>query len=490
MSRVSQGNGSLVIDGVEWRPFVNRNMPLWHQFSSVYGHLYHVADFGVKYQFDYLSLTVHGTYTYTFRTDEQAKGYAAAVLGAVNTRDKIDSLEEKYLSFGEELLVSLRSCVADLNPATWAEFVGNYRRYAGGLSITTIVGRQGAELLERRLCALGVGEREAEGVVNAITYPDEHTPLFLSQRDMLQIGADVQAGITGQGQRRQRLEEWLEQYGHIPVGFVDEPWSLADAEKRLGEVLQKDCQATLGDFESNHESRIKERERKLKEVADEEVSTLAYAIQKGTYLNEFRKGIFSRVSLGYRPIFREVAERAGLAGWRQCFYLSPDEMARIIKGEDILADSLVKKRDVVGLMMKGDRLTVLDGELARELLQVVKEGVVEQAGGVSEQAQLEDVVANKGKVRGRVRVVLGVKDFNKVQAGDVLVAAMTSVDFVPVMEKAAAFVTDEGGITSHAAIVAREMNKPCIIGTKIATQVLKDGNLVEVDAEKGIVRKI
>jgi pyruvate,water dikinase len=58
------------------------------------------------------------------------------------------------------------------------------------------------------------------------------------------------------------------------------------------------------------------------------------------------------------------------------------------------------------------------------------------------------------------------------------------------MEKAAAFVTDQGGITSHAAIVAREMKKPCIIGTKIATKVFKDGDIMEVDANKGIIRKI
>jgi len=56
------------------------------------------------------------------------------------------------------------------------------------------------------------------------------------------------------------------------------------------------------------------------------------------------------------------------------------------------------------------------------------------------------------------------------------------------MKKAAAFVTDEGGITCHAAIVARELKKPCIIGTKIATQALKDGDEVEVDADKGAVK--
>jgi len=65
---------------------------------------------------------------------------------------------------------------------------------------------------------------------------------------------------------------------------------------------------------------------------------------------------------------------------------------------------------------------------------------------------------------------------------------MTDPRYVFAMKKAGAIVTDEGGITCHAAIVARELKKPCIIGTKIATKVLKGGDLVEVDAERGIVR--
>jgi pyruvate,water dikinase len=65
---------------------------------------------------------------------------------------------------------------------------------------------------------------------------------------------------------------------------------------------------------------------------------------------------------------------------------------------------------------------------------------------------------------------------------------MTTPAIIQAMHKASAFVTDEGGITSHAAIIAREMKKPCIIGTKIATKVLKDGDMVEVNADKGIVK--
>jgi pyruvate,water dikinase len=67
---------------------------------------------------------------------------------------------------------------------------------------------------------------------------------------------------------------------------------------------------------------------------------------------------------------------------------------------------------------------------------------------------------------------------------------MTTPDFVPAMRKAVAIITDEGGITCHAAIVSRELGKPCIIGTKIATKALKDGDVVEVDADNGVVRII
>jgi pyruvate,water dikinase len=67
---------------------------------------------------------------------------------------------------------------------------------------------------------------------------------------------------------------------------------------------------------------------------------------------------------------------------------------------------------------------------------------------------------------------------------------MTVPDLVSAMKRAAAIVTDEGGVTCHAAIISRELKKPCIIGTKVATKVFKDGDLVEVDANKGIVRII
>ena len=102
--------------------------------------------------------------------------------------------------------------------------------------------------------------------------------------------------------------------------------------------------------------------------------------------------------------------------------------------------------------------------------------------------ELRGNTAFAGKVVGRVRVVFSGEDFNTFQTGEILVTSMTRPEFVPLMKKASAVITDEGGITCHAAIVSRELKIPCIIGTRVVTQILKDGDLVEVDAVNGVVK--
>lgn len=96
--------------------------------------------------------------------------------------------------------------------------------------------------------------------------------------------------------------------------------------------------------------------------------------------------------------------------------------------------------------------------------------------------RLSGQTAWRGRVAGTARIVKNPKDATNFNVGDVLVTGMTRPDFLPLMKIAAAFVTDEGGVTCHAAIMAREMRKPCVTGTKIATKMIKDGDLVEVDA--------
>ncbi len=95
--------------------------------------------------------------------------------------------------------------------------------------------------------------------------------------------------------------------------------------------------------------------------------------------------------------------------------------------------------------------------------------------------------ASPGVASGPVKIVLTSKDLDKIIDGDVLVTPMTNPDMVVVMKKAAAIITDQGGQTSHAAIVSREMGIPCVVGTENATKILNDGNIVTVDATHGKV---
>jgi phosphohistidine swiveling domain-containing protein len=114
-----------------------------------------------------------------------------------------------------------------------------------------------------------------------------------------------------------------------------------------------------------------------------------------------------------------------------------------------------------------------------------------------EKHEITGQIASKGKYTGHVKIIpFDLKETNldkeiaKMNKGDVLVTGSTGPEMIVACHKAGAIVTEEGGICSHAAIVSRELGIPCIIGTKIATQVLKDGDLIEVDAVKGVVKKI
>jgi len=110
-------------------------------------------------------------------------------------------------------------------------------------------------------------------------------------------------------------------------------------------------------------------------------------------------------------------------------------------------------------------------------------------GGTSESAETETVVsgigASPGRASGAVRILTDLNNLDKVEEGDVIVAEMTTPDMVPAMKRASGIVTDEGGMTSHAAIVSRELGVPAVVGAEDATERLHDGQPVTIDGEKG-----
>ncbi len=108
-----------------------------------------------------------------------------------------------------------------------------------------------------------------------------------------------------------------------------------------------------------------------------------------------------------------------------------------------------------------------------------------QDSGITNEVLFSGLAASPGIATGNVKKIGGISEFSGLVQGNVLVTAMTTPDMVPIMKRAAAIITDTGGLTSHAAIVSRELGIPCVVGTRVATKKLKDGDTVTVDASAG-----
>jgi len=108
----------------------------------------------------------------------------------------------------------------------------------------------------------------------------------------------------------------------------------------------------------------------------------------------------------------------------------------------------------------------------------------------AEKTELKGSAAFPGKVIAKAKIILGRKDFYKLKRGEILIAPNTRPEYVPIIKIAGAIISEEGGITCHTAIVSRELKKPAIIGVQGIINIIKDGDTVEVDTDKGIVRKL
>jgi pyruvate,water dikinase len=164
--------------------------------------------------------------------------------------------------------------------------------------------------------------------------------------------------------------------------------------------------------------------------------------------------------------------------------LSDSELITILDLGELIEEHYESPQDIEWAMEKGEVFIVQSRPVT-----TIKKGGAEQETVSAGEAEklLEGLGASPGQASGQVKIIKSADELDRVLNGDILVTAMTSPDMVPAMQRAAAIVTDEGGLTSHAAIVSRELGVPAVVGTKEATKKLTDGMLVTVDGEKGII---
>ena len=196
----------------------------------------------------------------------------------------------------------------------------------------------------------------------------------------------------------------------------------------------------------------------------------------------YSEKVYDEVEDYILSLTKKIAKRTGYKQTLvQC--LVKDELEKYLEFKKLPDKKLLTKRYAkTALCWRGAKEIVVVGEEVEQI-----ENALNRIGS---KKVVVGTCAYGGIVRGIVRVVVDPRKAKNFYKGDVLITGMTRPDFVPLMKIASAVVTDAGGVLCHAAIVARELRKPCVIGTKIATKVFKDGDMVEVDAENGVVRKV
>lgn len=203
-----------------------------------------------------------------------------------------------------------------------------------------------------------------------------------------------------------------------------------------------------------------------------------------TYWREHRK---KHNLMGIHCLFAILEGLERLTGINRKYlgYLSFDEVDNVLKG--LLSESVLAKRRSRGILLTLDQgnFRMFEDKEAVSLRDNL-EALINQS--LEETDIIRGQVASQGYAKGTARIVMTEDEFELFREGEVLVTSMTRPEFVPLMRKAAAIVTNEGGITCHAAIVSRELGKPCIIGTKNATKLIKNGDIVEVRANHGTIR--
>jgi pyruvate,water dikinase len=193
-----------------------------------------------------------------------------------------------------------------------------------------------------------------------------------------------------------------------------------------------------------------------------------------------RKGIFNA-----RSFFRKIGKRMGLT-IEEASYLQEKEIVDFLTQDKVVSRGIIEQRQKGFALYFDESREIICAEGENSIEQVRKEFGIERLK--EESSEIKGLVASRGKARGSVTIVKGIGQLDNIEKGDVMVAITTHPDYLPAMKRAVAIITDEGGMSCHAAITSRELGIPCIVGTKTATKILKNGDLVEVDAEKGVVK--
>jgi len=431
----------------------------------------------------------------------------------VNTDGLIDKINKKIVTEADKL-INFANAIAQSNlhklsnKELWNIYNEHYNIHShcytwGGIPVAADLYRSNlTSRIKKYLRDQGVEENHINDYFIILTQSDSKSLIFIEQEDLLKIAdkiskdkkllnflkeencADILNNLPAD--ILELINKHWSKYYYTKHLWISGEYTITDYIEQIKEILcnNKSPQEILQNQYSELEQNCKKRKDLIEKLKiDEKWQNILNGVAEFMITKVYRRYAQLLAIHHMSSVIREIARRKYITE-KQVRFMLKDEVQKMLLKDDYDEQILLKRtNNCIYYADENFEKIYIDNEASELLSQLDKQiGLnVNKLGGE---------VSCVGYAKGKVKIIIRAEDMKKMEQGDILVSVATDPDIVSAMKKAAAIVTDAGGVTSHAAIVSRELNIPCVIGTKIATKVLKDGDLVEVDANKGFVKKV
>lgn len=316
--------------------------------------------------------------------------------------------------------------------------------------------------------------QELNRVLSALTTPDQFSYLKVYEHEL------ARAALAGGRVREAQIKKIVKNFAWIRYAFQGVPITAKDVRAQIKERVRDAWERAFSE-DKTYARGVKKKKRELMRAyrlnrVDQKLFQIGADI---VFIKYYRKGVFAESYYSVEFLFEEIARRIGVARDDVSQMTAQEVLAALAIGS--FPVSLPRNRFKRSVLFHCDGHTLCFGPSAEQFIHKVADRT---EGGT----ELAGQVAYPGHAHGRVRIVNAPAELSHFKRGEIMVSRSTNPSLISAMQKAAAIVTDLGGLTCHAAIVARELKKPCVVGTKHATGVLKNGDRIDVDADRGIVR--
>jgi phosphohistidine swiveling domain-containing protein len=308
-----------------------------------------------------------------------------------------------------------------------------------------------------------------------VTMPINETITIKEERTLLELASSKMTN----NEKILKLNKIYEDYKWIYYGLsVEKPVTFDEYKSNFFAIY--DPQKSLDNLNSR---KIKDKIRRdeiLKKINLVQKKYIDIA-QKSAFLKDYNKFGMDICFALSQSCVGAIAKNTQIPP-ENIWQLFPQEILDLINGKKFDFNKIKKRNEKLIFVGHPDVYEIISGNDAKifEKKYLNKEN----------ESELKGRIASRGYGKGLAKIIIRRDEFDKMNIGDILVVTNTTPDYVPIIKKAAAIIAEEGGITAHASVVSREFGIPCIVGVSSATQILKDGDIVEVDANKGIIKII